>query len=205
MRCLMKTWVLVLLLALSGCGSSVPELSPLPHEGVVLAFGDSLTRGTGAAMDQAYPAVLEGLIGRRVINAGVPGEESDAGLARLPRVLDEVQPDLMILCHGGNDLLRRRDHEDIAANLRAMVDLAHERGIAVVMVAVPEPRLSMRAPDFYADIAGQAHVPLQDDVVRHVLRRNALKSDAVHPNAEGYRVMAEALAELLREAGAVIH
>ena len=118
----------LLLLLLAACDSGPPKLAKLPAGGVVLAFGDSLTHGTGARAEESYPAVLQGLIGRRVMRAGVPGEVTAEGLARLPGVLREANSDLLILIHGGNDLLRRTPQERIAANLRAMVQLPRERG-----------------------------------------------------------------------------
>ncbi|MFN7219683.1 MAG: arylesterase [Burkholderiales bacterium] len=189
-------------LLLSGC-SKAPPLAPLPTDAVVLAFGDSLTHGTGASNDAAYPAVLSQLISRRVVNAGVPGEVSAAGLARLPEVLEEVKPRLLILCHGGNDFLRKKPEGEAAANVRAMVQLARQRGIDVVLLATPKPGLSVSPPDFYEAIAKEFNIPIEQKVLREVLTDNSKKSDLVHPNAAGYRMMAEALALVLTQAGAV--
>ncbi len=195
-------FALFLALLLGGCSGGA-ELQPLGPDDVVLAFGDSLTWGTGAGREASYPAVLQALIGRRVINAGVPGEETDGGLARLPELLEAHRPALVIISHGGNDMLRRRDPAQTEANLRAMVSLAHESGAGVVLVAVPEPRITMSSPDFYAGVAADYDLVLEDSAWRYILRRNQLKSDPIHPNAEGYRHFAEVMAELLEAAGAV--
>ncbi len=193
---------LLLALLLPSC-SKVPPLPPLSSGATVLAFGDSLTFGTGATPAESYPGQLQGLIARKVVNAGVPGELSEDGLARLPGVLDETQPKLLILCHGGNDFLRKLDEGKTIANLRAMIKLAQSRGIAVLLVATPKPSLLPAPPDFYTDLAKEAQIPLEKAVLKDVLGDSSLKSDLVHPNATGYRMMAEAVAKLLKKAGAV--
>ena len=186
----------------SACSKS-PKVPPLANNDVVLAFGDSLTFGTGAAPAESYPAQLQTLIGRKVVNAGVPGEISADGLQRLPEVLEEVQPKLLILCHGGNDFLRKLNEASAAANVRAMIRIAKNKGISVVLIATPKPGLSLTPPDFYADIAKEFSLPYNDDALKTTLRDNGLKSDLVHPNAKGYAQIAQSVAALLKKAGAI--
>jgi len=200
-----SAWHLVLLalaLAVAGCGER-PKLAHLPSDAVVLAFGDSLTHGTGAAEDESYPAQLESLIGRRVVRAGVPGEVTAQALARLPQSLDEHSPRLLLLCIGGNDFLRQLGAQQAEANVRAMVKLARGRGIDVLLIGTPEPGFSVSPPAFYAAIAKEFHLPYEDAAMAEVLRDGALKSDPIHPNARGYRVIAERVAERLRQSGAL--
>lgn len=186
-----------------GCGENAPRLPRLGANDVVVAFGDSLTYGTGAAEHESYPAVLAQLIGRPVVRAGVPGEVTAQGLRRLPAVLDEHRPRLVIVCLGGNDMLRKVSPAQIKRNLETMLSELERRGIPAVLVGVPRPALLTSAAGFYGELAQEFGVPYEGDVVTSVLYSSDLKSDPIHPNAKGYRKIAEALARLLREAGAV--
>jgi len=194
--------ILLAALLAFGCGSK-NRIDKLDANATLLAFGDSLTFGTGAGPTESYPAVLERSIGRKVVNAGVPGETSAQGLERLPATLDEVKPQLLLLCHGGNDFLRRLDDAQAASNVRAMIGLARERGIPVVLIGTPKPGLPPSVPAFYGEIATQMKVPYDDAVLRSVLLDNGLKSDMVHPNAAGYAKIAAAVEKMLKSSGAI--
>jgi len=200
----MKSWMLagVILMMVISC-SSGPKLPPIPPDGVVLAFGDSLTYGTGAAEGYSYPEILEKLTGRRVIRSGVPGEVTAEGLLRLERVLDTYRPALLLLCHGGNDLLQRHDQQKTADNLRSMIRMAQQRKIPVLLIAVPALGFSLDAAPFYAQIAGELNIPLDGKALPRVLGQGKLKSDYVHPNAAGYRKLAEDIAASLKKFGAL--
>ena len=193
----------VALLAVAACGGSKTRLEKLDPSAVVLAFGDRLTFGTGAGPTESYPATLERRIGRKVVNAGVPGETSARGLARLPEVLDEVKPSLLILCHGGNDFLQRLDDAAAASNVREMIRVARGKGIPVVLLATPKPGLPPSIPAFYGEIATELAIPFEEGVMRSVLLDNKLKSDMVHPNGAGYAQIAEAVERVLKKSGAI--
>ncbi|MFI9651242.1 arylesterase [Guyparkeria halopsychrophila] len=195
-------WLLAgVLLALAGCGE--PALEPLPRDATILAFGDSLTEGVGAPEGAAYPEQLARLTGWTVVNAGVAGETTAEGLRRLPEALKAHAPALMILLMGGNDVLRNHDLAVAKRNLGDMIEQAQASGVAVVLVGVPEKSLFSQSAPLYEQLAEEHGVVLVDDLVAGLLRRPGYKADAVHLNAEGYRAMAERLAEVLRDEGAL--
>jgi acyl-CoA thioesterase-1 len=198
-------WLIAIWLAagVGGCGDKAPKLPKLAASDVVVAFGDSLTYGTGAQESESYPAVLGQLIGRNVVRAGVPGEVTAQGLARLPALIDEHSPRLVIICLGGNDMLRQVGDAEIRQNLRSIFKTLKDRKIAAVLIGVPKPALITSAPEFYAEIAREFGVPYEGKIVTSVLYSAELKSDPIHPNALGYRRMAEAIAQLLKTAGAI--
>lgn len=190
-------------LLLFGCGQTVTPLTPLSENAVILAFGDSLTYGTGAATGQSYPARLAELTGRTVINAGIPGELSSAGKDRLAKVLAETKVDLVILCHGGNDLLRKQSRPQLQANLQAMIDMVKNSGAQVILVAVPRLGIGLAAEPLYMEAATINDLSIEKTVLKEILSEPGLKSDPVHPNAAGYDRLANSLYQLLLDNGAL--
>jgi lysophospholipase L1-like esterase len=198
------TLLLCAALLLGACSDRAPRLPALPADAVILAFGDSLTRGNGVGYEQSYPAVLARLTGREVINAGIPGEISARARERLPGLLERHRPALLVLCHGGNDLLRRLDPQSLRNNLEAMIIAARERDIPVVLLGVPTPTLfGLASADLYDELATQHALVYEGSVIAAVEADSRLKSDRIHPNAEGYRHIAQAVHRVLRDAGAI--
>ncbi len=193
--------IMLAALGVSACGQTPQDIRPLEADADVMAYGDSLTFGTGATPADAYPAALAHNINRAVVNAGVPGETSAAGLARLASALDTHAPDLVVLCHGGNDVLRGRSMRELANNLSAMVELIRRHGADVVMLGVPSRSLTMRSAPAYADVSEDLNVPLNADIIGSIMQQRTLKADQVHFNAAGYARMAEAVTELIRDSG----
>lgn len=201
-----RTLLLAGCLLLAACGDRAPRLPPLSPGDTVLAFGDSLTHGTGAGRDMSYPAQLAGMTGLRVVNAGVPGERTAGGLARLPGLLARERPALVILCLGGNDLLRKVNPAVIKTNLRQMVSMARNAGAQVVLLGVPAPTpglFGLSAAPIYRELAEELALPLEEKAIPEILADRTLKSDPIHPNAKGYRQLAEAIRVLLVERGAI--
>lgn len=195
-------WITGLCLLLVACGGG-PSVSPLETSATVLAFGDSLTRGTGAPAGSGYPEALADMTGLRVINAGIPGEVSSLGRERLPDLLAEHRPALVVLVHGGNDTLRRMPAGQTRENLEAMVGEIRAAGADVVMLGVPGRNLTLSAPAYYSEVADGLDVPIDLDTLPSLMRDRSVKSDPVHFNAEGYRRMAEGVRDLLIDAGAL--
>jgi acyl-CoA thioesterase I len=190
------------LLLLSGCDRP-PQLPQLRAGDVIVAFGDSLTQGVGAGSDLSYPAWLEKTTGLTVINAGVSGETTSEGLERLPAVLTAHRPKLVLLCLGGNDMLRHLDASATESNLRRIIQSIRATGASVVLIGVPAPRLFSGPPALYEELADEFDLPYEGEIFEEVLKNPRLKADPIHANAEGYRKVAERLAELLKQTGAI--
>jgi len=185
------------------CSETSPRFSPLASDATIMAFGDSLTAGNGAHKEKSYPAMLQQMTGYKVINAGISGEESDRGLKRLPALLKKHQPALVIICHGGNDILRKRNLSQTQSNIIKMIELAKSQQANVMLLGVPKPSLILSALPVYQHIADQTRVIYDPSTMASVLAKRELKSDTYHPNAAGYAVIAEKIFQQLIESGLI--
>jgi acyl-CoA thioesterase-1 len=198
--------VLLVLLGLSAC-SNEPQHQALPAGTVVLAFGDSVTHGTGAKPGQDYPSLLAQQTGWDVINAGIPGDTARAAKDRLAPLLQKHQPQLVIVELGGNDFLRRQQTSRVKQDLLSIVNTSLEYGAITVLVAVPRLSLlragvgALKDDGIYAALADETSVVLVEDIFSEVLSDGALRADAVHPNAQGYQVFTRNLIQALRSSG----
>jgi len=175
----------------------------IPASGTILAFGDSLTYGYNVEKEHSYPAVLAALSGRKVVNAGVSGEVTADGLKRLTKLLDENRYDFLILLEGGNDILRNLPRQQTRDNLAAMIELARQHGLPVLLIAVPEKSLLARPAPFYQELSDTHAVPLMDSLIGSLLKKTQYKSDSVHFNEAGYREMAKDIHSTLKKLGAL--
>ncbi|HEX5803519.1 MAG TPA: GDSL-type esterase/lipase family protein [Azospira sp.] len=205
-HCLRLLVTMAVAAALAACGRT-PKLAPLPAGASVLAFGDSVTFGTGAAPGEDWPTRLAALSGWRIVNAGIPGDTAANGKERIAALVEEHRPALVIVEIGGNDFLKRRPPAAVKEDLRQIVAAARAGGAQVVLVAVPELSLLgavTRKPSdaaIYAELGKEERLPVIEDVFADILGTAELRTDPIHPNARGYERMAVEFHSALRKIG----
>jgi len=136
-RILRVPFVLGLLLLAPTAGSSTPAPT-------LLVLGDSISAAYGMSLEQGWVALLERRLaekypGSSVINASISGETSAGGLRRLPALLSEHRPSLVVIELGGNDGLRGYPINKFRDNLREMANLSREAGAQVLFLAMEIP------------------------------------------------------------------
>jgi len=201
-----RHFLLLTAVLLTACGKKAPKHSALPRGSAVLALGDSLTYGYGANPTESYPARLAELTGWAITNGGVSGDTSAQALARLPELLREHTPHLVIISIGGNDFLRRQPENETRTNIRAIIQACKAAGAETLLVGVPGVGVgaALGYPGdhpLYADLAKAENVPYYANGWSQILGKDALKSDQIHPNAAGYAEFARGLTAYLKENG----
>ena len=167
-----------------------PVKNARPSGESIICFGDSLTYGTGASPGMDYPSQLSRLIGRPVINAGIPGDTTATALARLDRDVLSRSPRIVIITLGGNDLMRGVSRDEAIRNLKTMIAAIQNRGALVIVGGID---LSIRGRGYsegYRKVSEETGAVLIPDVLNGILGNSERMSDPIHPNDEGYAVMA---------------
>lgn len=204
-----KLLYLLLIFTLVACSKTAEKYAAIPQGSTVLILGDSLSYGTGANKGQDYPSLLAKETGWQMINEGVPGDTSEGGLARLPALLQQHQPKLLIVELGGNDFLHNVPQTTTIANLKAILAHAKAVNVPTVLVAIPEVSAfraamgNLHDHTLYETLAQETNTPLISNVFSEVLSDNALRADQIHANAKGYMVVSEMINRNLSELGFV--
>ena len=170
----------------------------------VIAFGDSLTEGVGARKGEDYPSLLARELQQPVINAGRRGDTTAQGLARLERDVLKRNPRLVIVLFGGNDFLRRVPLDRASKNLEEIIKRIQQQGAMVVLVGMKLGLFTDEYGPVYKTIAQKYGALYISRVLKGILSDPKLKSDSIHPNSAGYRLLAERILKkigpLLQEA-----
>jgi len=201
-----KVFVLLLSLLVMAC-SHAKQYAAVPAGATVLVLGDSISYGNGANPGEDYPTLLAAKTGWNIINAGVPGDTTEMGLARLPELLEAQPLKLVIVELGGNDFLHHVPRAQTTANLQKILAMIKAKQIPTVMLAIPKANLfgaavgSLSDDPMFEELGKEADAAVIAEELAKVLEHNELKADPIHPNALGYQKLADALAASLNAQG----
>ena len=163
----------------------------------IICFGDSLAYGTGASQGMDYPAQLSKLIGRPVVNAGVPGDTTSRALTRLDRDVISKNPGLVLITLGGNDLKNGVSRDTAFANLKQIVESIQNAGARVIIGGLKFPFRDRGYGKGYQELADQTGAILIPDIFEGIMGNRKLMSDPIHPNDAGYRIIAQRFYEAI--------
>ena len=184
----MRAWLIGTALSLLLCGSSA-------FAGTLLVVGDSISAAFGMDTRQGWVALLEQRLNEQgfdhqVVNASISGDTSAGGAARLPALLAEHQPELVIIELGGNDGLRGQPPAQLQQNLAAMVQASQQKGAQVLILGMQLPpnygqRYTTAFAAVFPQVAGEFSVPLVPFVLEGVGGvPEMMQADGIHPTAE---------------------
>ena len=156
----------------------------------IIAFGDSLVIGKGVAQGDDFPSELSRLLGKPIINAGVVGDTTDDALKRIQTDVLDKEPRLVVILLGGGDILDGRSPIEAVSNLKVIIERVHESGASVILVGVQGGLFTDRLRDGLHKLVEETKVAYVPNILRGIIGNPLLLSDAVHPNKEGYKLMA---------------
>ena len=187
--------LLGILLALSSSVNSSAQINK--NEYIAVVLGDSLSAGYGVKIQESWPSILQNNLNSKgvnikIINAGISGDTTSGGLYRLPKLLKEHKPKLVILELGGNDGLRGMSIKKvIKKNLDEMIKMSLDGGskVALIGVELPPnygPRYTDNFKNMYEDLATQYNLTLVQGSIKEMVSLNLMQADGIHPNVKGH-------------------
>ncbi len=170
-----------------GCGQRIKNLDSSGE--TIVCFGDSITAGLGAEEGKDYPSVLREKFDLKVINSGVSGDTSRDALMRLEDDVLAYNPKIVIVEFGANDVFGGMSKEETFKNIEEVVDKIHNSGAIVVLVKVE--LMNSKYDQGFKDISKRSGALLIDEIMNDILKDSELLYDQIHPNAKGYKIIAE--------------
>ncbi|MBI3627170.1 MAG: hypothetical protein HY220_00260 [Candidatus Sungbacteria bacterium] len=195
-------WLLIVLLTAAGYWFFTRRhfMADRPTRGgTIVAFGDSLTEGVGATSGHDYVSVLARRIGMPIINAGRSGDTTATALGRLESDVLDKNPKIVILFLGGNDAIRSRPVAETFANLKDMIEMIHRHGSAVMLIGIHVGLSASTYDTNFADLAEREKTSFVPNILGGILGHDNLMSDGIHPDDQGYRIVADRIEPILME------
>jgi acyl-CoA thioesterase I len=184
----------------SGCrGERFDTIRNLGSVGeTIICFGDSLTEGVGAEPGEEYPTILSRLLGMRVVNAGQRGDTTAQALERINTSVVNKNPRLVILLLGGNDFLRQVPTRETRQNLKELVRQIQDHGAMVAIAGIKLGFFTDEYGPIFEETAAEFGAIYIPQVMKGIFNGTKLRSDQIHPNSAGYRLIAERIAEKIK-------
>lgn len=182
-------WLVVCMCFVSGCVDR--NVKNIGAEGkVIICFGDSITFGSGSQKGEDFPSVLAKMAIRQVINAGIEGDVTATALKRLDSDVLDREPFLVIIEFGGNDFLNKIPLEETVKNIETMIKILHKKGIMVAVFDIGTNMVMSEYGAEYKRLSKQYGAIFIPQVLEGIMNEPSLKSDVMHPNAKGYKIVA---------------
>lgn len=188
-RITVMTAVAFCLVFLSGCARR--EITNIDSRGeTIVCFGDSITFGYGAQPGDDYPSILAQMVAMPVINAGIDGDTTSEALKRLRTDVLDRKPFLVVIEFCGNDFLRKFPKEATVENISRMIDECHKAGAMVALADISAGMFLQEYRKAFAELAARKKAIFIPSILDGIITNPRLKSDFLHPNAEGYKTIA---------------
>jgi len=185
-----------LLVNLTGCAKK--EIKNINSDSSnIICFGDSITFGYGAQSGEDYPTVLSKMIQLPVINAGIDGDITTEALKRIDSDVLERDPLLVIIEFGGNDFLRKIPKEVTVENIKKMVEQVQAKGAMAAIVDISAGIFFAEYRAAFSALAKEKKAIFIPRLLSGIITNPQLKSDFLHPNAEGYKIIAQRIYRII--------
>jgi len=180
-------------------------VSQVSYADKLLILGDSLSAAYGMQQQQGWPALLQKNTDWQLINASISGETTSGGLARLPALLAEHHPDVVLVALGGNDGLRGFSVELIQANLNKIITLVRQHNAEPILmqIRIPPnygPRYVRQFTALYPQLAEKHDISLWPFFMDSIaINSDLMMADGIHPNVAAQLIISEFMADLLKD------
>ena len=192
----MTKFFILFFIFMTGCQ---PNIANRDSTGTsVVCFGDSLTAGYGAAEGNDYPTLLSKKINLPVINTGISGNTTRDALQRLDRDVLAHDPKLVIITLGANDFFQGMHKDETLANMTEIIERIKKQGAMVVWAEVKMGILGDPYIDDFSALANREKILLIPNILNGIIDNPQYKHDQIHPNDEGYKIMAERIYQKIK-------
>jgi lysophospholipase L1-like esterase len=191
LRLIVPVLVLALLTGFLFAGCTKSSISNLESRGSnIVCFGDSITFGKGAETGKDYPAELARMTSLPVINAGINSDTSGEALKRLESDVLDRDPLIVVIEFGGNDFLGKTPAAETFANIEGMIQAIQKRGVMVAIADISTTFFMEEYGREFRRLSRKYGVIFIPNLLGGIITNPDLKSDPVHPNAKGYKIIA---------------